>query len=188
MDVLHRFERGEGELVALLHGAASHSGQWRALVTRLAPTYRTIAWDQYGYRDSPAWSESRPLKLHDQVAPLFSYLHAQSGPIHLIGHSHGATLAALLARDGPESVCLEGVLVGAEDELDRVDERAVEVEQDGGERAIGPLQSIAARADGPVPGWSESGPGPESGPEIGGRGVRIQVGRERPERSRPPEP
>ena len=97
MSVLQRFERGEGELVALLHGAASHSGQWRALIAQLTPTYRTIAWDQYGYRGSPAWSELRPLQIHDQVAPLLSHLQAQSGPIHIIGHSHGATLAALLA-------------------------------------------------------------------------------------------
>ena len=97
MSVLQRFEWGEGELVALLHGAASHSGQWRALVAQLAPTYRIVAWDQYGYRDSPDWAESRPLQIHDQVKPLLSYLRAQPGPIHLIGHSHGATLAALLA-------------------------------------------------------------------------------------------
>ena len=33
----------------------------------------------------------------DQVAPIIKRLQALSGPIHLVGHSHGASLAALTA-------------------------------------------------------------------------------------------
>ena len=94
---LYQIDRGEGEAVVLFHGAASHSGQWRALIDQLTPTARVIAFDQYGYRDSPSWPEPRPMLMADQIAPILDYLQGVSGPIHLVGHSHGASLAALTA-------------------------------------------------------------------------------------------
>lgn len=97
MSRLTRFEQGEGEPVVLFHGAASHSGQWRALTERLSERFKVVAFDQYGYRRSPQWSEARPMLMADQVAPIFEYLSQQSGPLHLVGHSHGASLAAVCA-------------------------------------------------------------------------------------------
>ena len=97
MRTLTRFEQGEGERVVLFHGAASHSGQWRALTDRLSGRFKVVAFDQYGYRRSPEWSEVRPMLMADQVAPIFEYLSQQSGPLHLVGHSHGASLAAVCA-------------------------------------------------------------------------------------------
>ena len=94
---LDRFEYGTGELVILCHGAASHSGQWRQLIQQLSPSYRLVAFDQYGYRNSPPWLEPRPLMIADQAAPILNYLDDQIGPVHLVGHSHGSTIATYIA-------------------------------------------------------------------------------------------
>ena len=40
---LHKYETGSGQIVVLCHGAASHSGQWKALIKELAQDYRVIA-------------------------------------------------------------------------------------------------------------------------------------------------
>ena len=47
------------------------------------------------------------------------------------------TLGRPLVRGLKATVGAHGVAVGAEDQLDRIDERAVEVEQEGGERHAG---------------------------------------------------
>jgi pimeloyl-ACP methyl ester carboxylesterase len=96
MDRLAMFEYGAGDLVVLCHGAASHSGQWRSLIEQLAPSYRIVAFDQYGYRNSPKWTKNRPLMIADQAEPILQYLNTQTGPIHLVGHSHGSTIATHL--------------------------------------------------------------------------------------------
>ena len=83
--------------VLLMHGAASHSGQWKALIKSLSNTFRSITIDQFGYGQSPAWPLTRTMTLADQVQPVLEYLEHCEGPFHLVGHSHGATLAALSA-------------------------------------------------------------------------------------------
>lgn len=94
---LDRFEYGSGDLIIMCHGAASHSGQWRQLIQRLSPNYRIVAFDQYGYRNSPLWCKNRPLMIADQAAPILSYLADQTGPVHIVGHSHGSTIASYIA-------------------------------------------------------------------------------------------
>ena len=97
MSTLEMIEQGEGQLVVLFHGAASHSGQWRQLIDRLKSNYRVVGFNQYGYGRSSSWSEARAMTFKDQVKPVIEYLKSQTGPLHLVGHSHGATLAALTA-------------------------------------------------------------------------------------------
>ena len=94
---LEMIEQGDGELVVLFHGAASHSGQWRSLINQLKSSYRVVCFNQYGYGNSPSWSAAHAMTFEDQVKPVVNYLNAKPGGVHLVGHSHGGTLAALTA-------------------------------------------------------------------------------------------
>jgi pimeloyl-ACP methyl ester carboxylesterase len=104
MSTLETFEWGQGSPVLLCHGAASHASQWRVLVGVLESRYRLIAVNQYGYGRSPQWRGEVALTLEDQVAPLVDLLDRIDEPTHIVGHSHGATLAALLSTKRPEQV------------------------------------------------------------------------------------
>lgn len=99
--MLDRFESGSGPLVVLCHGAASHSGQWRSLIERLAPRYKVVAFDQYGYRESPKWHQDYPMTYSDQAEPILDYINHEQGSvqdkIHLVGHSHGASIVTTIA-------------------------------------------------------------------------------------------
>ena len=105
---LSRYERVSGQMVILCHGAASHSGQWRALTKDLSSRYRVIAFDQYGYRNSPAWTAQRPMLIQDQAAPIIELLRerlqSEEKSVHLVGHSHGASIAACIASELSESI------------------------------------------------------------------------------------
>ena len=105
---LSRYESGSGQIVILCHGAASHSGQWRALIKDLARHYRVIAFDQYGYRNSPAWTAQRPMLIQDQAAPIIELLRdrlqGKENSIHLVGHSHGASITAFIASELSEYI------------------------------------------------------------------------------------
>ncbi len=95
-------EAGSGPSVVCLHSSASSSGQWRALMDRLAPTFRVIAVDLYGYGQSPAWSGPRPFSMDDEVALLEPVFRAAGERFHLVGHSYGGAIAlkAALAHAG----------------------------------------------------------------------------------------
>ena len=104
MTMLESFEYGEGPLVLLCHGAASHAGQWRALIKDLEHEYRLIAFNQYGYGASPPWRETWRMRLEDQAEPIAELMKARGEPLHIVGHSHGATIAALIATYIPNQV------------------------------------------------------------------------------------
>ncbi len=92
------------ETVVLLHGAASHSGQWRSLIDRLRGDYRIIAFNQFGYGRSPRWNADQAMTFADQAQPIIDSLKAEHRPFHLVGHSHGGSIAALIASRVPERI------------------------------------------------------------------------------------
>ena len=95
-------EAGLGPAVVCLHSSASSSGQWRGLMDRLAPTFRVIAVDLYGYGQSPAWSGRRPFSMDDELALLEPVFRSAGERFHLVGHSYGGAIAlkAALAHTG----------------------------------------------------------------------------------------
>ena len=88
---------GKGPIILLFHGAASHAIQWKKLIQLMQAEYQLIAFNQYGYGASPAWSAPTMMTLQDQIKPVLHYIKDLKQPVHLVGHSHGATLAALTA-------------------------------------------------------------------------------------------
>jgi pimeloyl-ACP methyl ester carboxylesterase len=95
-------EAGSGTPVVCIHSSASSSGQWRALMERLADRFRVIAVDLYGSGKTAAWPQDHPMHLDDELTLLSSVFRAAGDRFHLIGHSFGAAIAlkaALADRD-----------------------------------------------------------------------------------------
>lgn len=95
-------EAGSGTSIVCLHSSASSSGQWRALMERLADRFRVIAVDLYGSGKTPAWPQDQPMHLDDEIALLSSVFRAAGDRFHLIGHSFGGAVALKAALTDPD--------------------------------------------------------------------------------------
>ena len=87
-----------------LHSNASSSGQWRALMERLAPKFHVLAPDAYGAGRGPAWPADRPVTLRDEVALIEPVLALAGDPFALVGHSYGGAVALIAALAQPHRV------------------------------------------------------------------------------------
>ncbi|HEX9183386.1 MAG TPA: alpha/beta hydrolase [Burkholderiales bacterium] len=97
-------EAGAGPGVVCLHSNASSSGQWRALMERLAPKFHVVAPDSYGAGKSPAWPAGRRVMLRDEVALIEPALAMAREPLVLVGHSYGGAVALIAAVMQPRRV------------------------------------------------------------------------------------
>ena len=95
-------EAGAGPAVVCVHASASSSAQWRPLMDRLAPRFRTLAVDLYGSGKSARWPSSQTLSLADEVSFLDPVLAAAGDRFHLVGHSYGGAVALKTALAHPE--------------------------------------------------------------------------------------
>lgn len=100
----HTREAGTGPAVICLHSNASHGGQWRALMARLAVRHRMLAPDAYGSGLSPDWPSDRTIALADEVAFLDPVFAQAGDTFHLVGHSYGAAVALVAALQQPQRV------------------------------------------------------------------------------------
>ena len=97
-------EAGRGPGIVCIHSNASTSGQWTALMERLAPDWHVLAVDSYGAGKSPEWPSDRVISLRDEVALIEPVLAKAGTPLVLVGHSYGAAVALIAALDRPERV------------------------------------------------------------------------------------
>ena len=140
----HFREAGAGPSVVCLHASASSSGQWRALMERLAPRFRVLAVDLYGSGRTAPWPGDRPMYLDDQVALLGPVFQAAGDRFHLIGHSLGGAIAlkaalsnrdrlislvlyepvlfSVLVADAPESAAAREILAVRDETIRLVDQ------------------------------------------------------------------
>jgi len=100
----HTREAGAGPAVICLHSNASHGGQWRALMARLAPRHRVLAPDAYGSGLSPDWPSDRTIALADEVAFLDPVFAQAGDTFSLVAHSYGAAVALIAALQQPQRV------------------------------------------------------------------------------------
>ncbi|CAN5766749.1 hypothetical protein BH20ACI3_BH20ACI3_22130 [soil metagenome] len=98
-------EQGKGELVILVHGALGDCRTWSRQVALLAQQYHVVSYSRrYHYLNSSA-GEEIDYSYRRHVDDLMSLIRALGlGPAHLVGHSYGATVAALVALEHPEMV------------------------------------------------------------------------------------
>jgi pimeloyl-ACP methyl ester carboxylesterase len=97
-------EAGSGPGVVCLHANASTSGQWRALMDRLAPKFRVLAVDSYDAGKSPRWPSNSVIRLRDEAALIEPVLEKAGAPLVLVGHSYGGAVALMAALMNPGRV------------------------------------------------------------------------------------
>lgn len=95
---------GDGPAVLFVPGSYSTPAAWTGLQKRLPPTYRFIATSLCGYG---ATDETRSLDDFDmahQVRVVEAVARHADAPVHLVGHSFGATIALATALAGAVEV------------------------------------------------------------------------------------
>ena len=88
---------GAGPPVVLLHGSVSGNRQWKRLVELLRPSCRCIAPNLRGYGSTTPWPGERRQTLDDAMQVVLRLADAVPGPIRLVGHSWGASVALAAA-------------------------------------------------------------------------------------------
>lgn len=84
---------GQGPPVILIHSSVSGNRQWRALVDTLKDRYRVLAVNLFGYGQTTPWPEQASQSLYAQAQLVLALSEEVSGPLHLVGHSFGASVA-----------------------------------------------------------------------------------------------
>lgn len=84
---------GSGPAVVLVHGGASSHRQWRRLVEDLRATHRVLAPNLRGYGGTTAWREPGTQTLASQARIVIELANRVEGPLSLVGHSMGGTVA-----------------------------------------------------------------------------------------------
>jgi pimeloyl-ACP methyl ester carboxylesterase len=96
-------EEGQGVPVVLVHGAFGDYRTWSGEMDDFASHYHVVAYSmRYHYPSS--WSGGQySYQIH--IADLIALLQALNlGPVHLVGHSYGGVMAAVVAKEHPELV------------------------------------------------------------------------------------
>ena len=105
IEVYYRDE-GRGPAVVLGHSSSATGGQWRRLMERMRDRYRLLAPDFLGYGKTPALHSGASLAgaslagtslLESEIAVFESLIGLVDGPVHLVGHSYGGSIAAQTA-------------------------------------------------------------------------------------------
>lgn len=89
----HVREAGNGPAVVLIHAGGANSGQWRALMERLAGRFRCLACDLSGAGRSPAFAQDAAYTLDEELRFLDPVFEAAGDAFHLVGHSYGGAVA-----------------------------------------------------------------------------------------------
>ena len=84
---------GNGQPVVLIHSSVSANRQWRALTDGLKDSYRVLAINLFGYGETTRWPATSPQSLYAQAQLVLALCEEAGTPVHLVGHSFGASVA-----------------------------------------------------------------------------------------------
>lgn len=102
-------DAGDGPPVILIPSSGSGNRQWRRLVDEISDRYRMISMNFFGYGKTSIWPSEKPQTLNDSADLVIALTEILEGPISLIGHSFGGSVAmkaALRLEDRLESLVL----------------------------------------------------------------------------------
>lgn len=96
-------EAGRGVPVVLVHGTLGDYRTWSGEMEDFSAKYHVIAYS-LRYHYPTTWTEGEySYQVH--IADLVALLKAINlGPVHLVGHSYGGVMAAIVAKEHPELV------------------------------------------------------------------------------------
>lgn len=90
-------DTGSGDTVVLVHSSVSGNRQWKRLIQDLQPHYRVIAVNLFGYGATSAWTGDVKQTITDQANLVVSLVKFIPGPLRLVGHSFGGSVAGKAA-------------------------------------------------------------------------------------------
>jgi pimeloyl-ACP methyl ester carboxylesterase len=86
-------DEGQGRPVVLIHSSVSGNRQWRALTDVLSDRYRVLAVNLYGYGETTPWPGVQAQSLDAQAGLIRAVCDELDGPVCLVGHSFGGSVA-----------------------------------------------------------------------------------------------
>lgn len=90
-------DAGEGDPVVLVHSSVSGNRQWKRLAQELQPHYRVIAINLFGYGATSSWNGIASQTIADQADLVLRLVADIPGPVRLVGHSFGGSVACQAA-------------------------------------------------------------------------------------------
>lgn len=94
-------ERGSGPPLVLVHGAGLDFRYWAGQMEPFSAKYKTIAVSLRHYYPEP-WRGDGEFSLDEHVADLTAFIkQLGAGPVHLVGHSRGGTVAMYAVAADP---------------------------------------------------------------------------------------
>ncbi len=104
MSQLFALEKGDGgPAIAFLHGFGDTHAVWRDIQESFAAEARTIAFDLPGHGASLAYPDAGRTKVA-VTAVLLEIEQRKLEPVHLVGHSMGGAIAALVALKNSRAI------------------------------------------------------------------------------------
>lgn len=94
-------KKGTGPVLILTLGALNKRGSGKKLAQQLTDHFRVVSYDRRGRGDS---TDTLPYKTDKEVADLVALIDELGGNAYLYGHSSGAILALLVAKEFKEKV------------------------------------------------------------------------------------
>jgi non-heme chloroperoxidase len=102
---LHYIELGQGTPVVLVHGTLEDYRTWDGQLEALSKGYRLISYSRRYHYPNEWPKDSTDFSVTIHARDLAAFIKALNlPPVHLIGHSYGAFIAFLVARDHPEVI------------------------------------------------------------------------------------
>lgn len=101
-------ERGQGELLILVHGAVGDWRSWEGVLDAVARHYRVITYSRRWHHPNPSHANSPTYTMETHAKDLVALITAcGGGPVRLLGHSYGAGVCAAVAAEHPGLVCCQ---------------------------------------------------------------------------------
>ena len=105
-DSLHYIDMGKGDPVIFIHGTLDDYRLWQMQMDTFAKNHRVIAYSRrYAYPNKQVSNDSADYTPAIHAKDLAEFIKTLNlGPVHLVGHSHGAYTALLTTVEHPELV------------------------------------------------------------------------------------
>ena len=102
---LHYIELGQGTPVVLVHGTLEDYRTWDGQLEAFSKGYQLLSYSRRYHYPNEWTKDATDFSVTIHARDLAAFIKALNlPPVHLIGHSYGAFIAFLVARDHPEVI------------------------------------------------------------------------------------